>query len=182
MSSEFWRNLSSEFQATREDYHNLNAVWDCIWNKAIANWKLVETSAGAGKEFEALARRAGAELPNPESPDLMISWLEALRDYRRDPWQSYTVVQIVNGKQEEVFHRDGVIRQVFQVSSELCKALECEALQAEYEERQRNALKCRLRANNEIDNFDAKQIPLEPTGQAGTKAGRDAGGWIVRAG
>jgi hypothetical protein len=127
-SSQFWRERANEFQLI-PDCGTLRADGQySVGSGAVWMWRL----AGSASEFiqstfETLARRAAFELTDTNAPDLLISWLEAIRkegiNFRQTAGPEYVI---------------GTIEQVCKASVILCQKLEADALQAEFEEKQRN--------------------------------------------
>jgi hypothetical protein len=133
--SDFWRDLAEEIRPI-DPHQLLRADWHCVVKVGetaqATQWRLV----GAGRltrslqlEFEALARRGGAKI-HPLM-DSLTAWLEELRDHGFNVEHLPTAVES-NPDGVTVAHIDaGSIMQVCQVSVDLCKLLESQALETE---------------------------------------------------
>ena len=82
--------------------------------------------------FETLARRAATRLPNKRSPDLLIAWLEALREDGRDfrLCDSFPYELNDDGSKGATYII-GNIDRLCEASANFCRKLESAALQAE---------------------------------------------------
>ena len=117
-TSEFWRDLADQFQKLHETYGALR--YD--WLNSDAAWKFTGSASGSiRRRFEALAIRGASERASAGSTDLLITWLEALRH------EGYG---LQSGE-------TGSIYDVCEASANFCRTLESDALQAEFEEKQR---------------------------------------------
>ncbi len=128
--SDFWRDLAAQFQVLSSPYADVRAQWQHIVGSGVSgDWRL-GGDAPLRIQFEALARRAASELPTKQSSDLLVAWLEALREHGRDFrfWDSFPEGYII-----------GNIDRLCEASANFCRELESAALQAEFEEKQRNA-------------------------------------------
>lgn len=88
--------------------------------------------------FEALARRGAFESAPAGTPDLLVAWLEAIRkahiDFRADMIGTEEDAEGRKGMQ----YMFGTIDRLGEASAILCRKLEARAIQAEFEEKQRN--------------------------------------------
>jgi hypothetical protein len=137
VTSDFWRDLAVEFRAL-DPRGIIFARWDCVVKSGRPwQWQFIGGNPGLHSRFEALARRAASEMPNPEFSDLLLSWLEVLRKTSFDPIPNYYVEGNADGS-EGAHHITGVVAQICEASATLCNTLESEARQSEFEEKQRN--------------------------------------------
>ncbi len=143
-NSDFWRELAISFQsvtplyeftAYRQYYRELRYFLPTSTTEP--DWELQGTPAARG-EFDAMAKRGATMLTPSPTGDLAVAWLEAL-------WKEATEGPVRSGI--EILGKDhsgrltelrGKIDRVFQASSALCRKFESDALQTEFEERQRN--------------------------------------------
>ncbi len=118
-SSDFWRDLAAEFQRLPDGW-TLAAHWgDIVGSPAFGKWNITGTrSVVTG--FEALARRAAMGVAGANTGDLFEAWLEKLLD-------------------EGFGKKPASIVGLCKASEALCKKLESRALQAEFEEKKRDA-------------------------------------------
>jgi hypothetical protein len=120
------------------DSAKLRAEWDCPVGCKKVRWRLIGgIDGGPQARFEALARRAAFEIANPDYPDLLVAWLEALRENGWSEPGSYYDEQDADGS-EGLPHTVGTIALACEASANFCKTLESHAIQAEFEEKQRN--------------------------------------------
>lgn len=134
--SAFWRDLAEKFLALpdfRADGHYV------IGSGQPWAWQL----AGVASEyirsaFEALARRAAAAIAGGGAPDLLIVWLEELRKGSYNFSFSNQAYEVQPDGTEGPHYLMGSIHGVCHASATLCKKLEAEAVQAEFEAAQRN--------------------------------------------
>jgi hypothetical protein len=131
-NSVFWRNLASEFR-TLDPVGIVSARWTSVAGRP-TQWRLIGTVLLV-TEFESLARRGAFELAQSEYSDLLIAWLEALRQAALfDP--SY--ISPEPDDNDDPPHITDTIKAVCTVSASYCRLLESLALQSEFEEKQRN--------------------------------------------
>src|SRR5437588_184504 len=78
ITSGFWHTLAAEFRAL-PGAQTLRADWHCAVGGKRKSWKLVGGSGALHFQFEALARRAALQVADANTPDLLIEWLEAVR-------------------------------------------------------------------------------------------------------
>jgi hypothetical protein len=164
--SAFWRDLAEKFLALpdfRADGHYV------IGSGQPWAWQL----AGVASEyirsaFEALARRAAAALAGGGAPDLLIVWLEELRKGSYNFRFSNQAYEVQPDGTEGPHYLMGSIHGVCHASATLCKKLEAEAVQAEFEAAQRNNPKNwtqfrqqfeALKSMREIHDAPAERIP-----------------------
>jgi hypothetical protein len=76
--SELWRGLAEQFRTLPASCRMLRADrYYVVGSGEIGQWMLVGTTS-AMVRFEALARRAASEIPDPPTSDLLTAWLEVL--------------------------------------------------------------------------------------------------------
>jgi hypothetical protein len=63
----------------------LRAEWDYIVSGRMGRWQLIGGTSGLHSQFEALARRAAFELANADASDLLIAWLDELKQTSFQP-------------------------------------------------------------------------------------------------
>lgn len=102
-------------------------------------WQL---AGGAGEftreTFETLARRGAFESAPAGTTDLLVAWLEAIRKEHIN-FRSDQIATEVNGEgRDGLQYVLGTIDRVCEASAILCRKLEARAIQAEFEEKQRN--------------------------------------------
>lgn len=137
--SAFWRERAAEFQLV-PDYGTLRADGHYTVGSGRAwTWQL----AGGANEFirstfETLARRAAFELADAATPDLLVAWLEAIRKEHINFRSPQIATEVQPDGTEGPQYVLGTIEQVCNASVILCRKLESDALQAEFEEKQRN--------------------------------------------
>jgi hypothetical protein len=143
-NSDFWRELAISFQsvpplyeftAYRQYYMELRYFSPTSTTEP--DWKL-QGIPTARAEFDAMARRSATMLTPSPTGDLAMAWLEAL-------WKEATEGPVRLGIEISGKDRSGILTElrgkidyVFQASSALCRKFESDALQTEFEERQRN--------------------------------------------
>ena len=139
--SAFWRDLASQFQALHDFHGTLRFDWHYqIGSGAVGRWEPAGSASGSIRsQFESLARRAAVEIPNKETSDLLIAWLEALRQDRSNFSLGPYFIEKNEDGSEGAHHLTGSIYDVCEASANFCRALEGRALQAEFEETQRKA-------------------------------------------
>jgi hypothetical protein len=140
--SAFWRELAAQFllvpdyrgELRADGHYALGSGTRWIWQLAGGAGDFIRNS------FESLARNGARELAaaSAGTPDLLVFWLEALRldgsGFRYT--ESAIEVRPDDSKGPE-YHR-GTINSVIQASATLCKKLEAESIQIEFETDQRN--------------------------------------------
>jgi hypothetical protein len=159
--SEFWRKLASEFLASpdfRADGHYV------IGSGEPWTWQLAGVAADFIRgSFEALACRAASEIASSGNPYLLTAWLEELR-------KGHYNFQFTGEAQEEqpdgtkgLSYHMGSIHGVCRASATLCKKLEADAIQAEFEEKQRDNPKNWSEFRQRIEAFESvKAVMNEP--------------------
>jgi hypothetical protein len=132
--SAFWRDLAEKFLASpdfRADGHYV------IGSGEPWTWQLAGVAAEYIRAaFEALARRAASEIAVAGSPDLLTVWLEELRKGSYNFRISNQAHEVLPDGTEGPHYLMGSIHGVCQASATLCKKLENEAIQAEFEAEQ----------------------------------------------
>lgn len=77
--SDFWHDLAAEFRAL-PGCGAIRGDWDYTANGGRPyQWRFAGGDKALQARFEALARRAASEMPQPEYSDGLLSWLEAIR-------------------------------------------------------------------------------------------------------
>lgn len=130
--SDFWRELAANFQALSIPYSDLRADWTYVLKSGtLGEWRIVGDFTKRS-HFESLARRAAIRLPEKRSTDLLVAWLTALKEasfgFRM---MGVTTAEIGPN------YMMGSIALLCEVSANFCRKLESDALQAEFEEKQR---------------------------------------------
>lgn len=169
-NSDFWRDFAVQFQALSSPHADVRGTWQhIVGSGVIGDWRLGGDDT-LQIRFEALARRAASGLPIKRSLNLLVAWLEALREDGRNFrfWDSFPSGYVI-----------GNIDRLCEASANFCRKLESEALQAEFEEKQRNESNDQtlprspepqmpsrfkpLDENFQIIEFDGRQYELTPT-------------------
>ena len=127
-----WRSLAEQFQAAQSNLgDSLRAGWQHNVDTLEDHWTL-DGDRALQMRFEALAIRAAVLLPDKRSHNLRDAWLEALRrdghGFKRGA--SSSTEDRTGNKTSDVF---GEIDFLFQTSTDFCRRMESEALQAEYD-------------------------------------------------
>jgi hypothetical protein len=134
--SAFWRDLAEKFLASpnfRADGHYV------IGSGQPWTWQLAGVAAPYIRNaFEALARRAASEIADAGSHDLLIVWMEELRKGSYNFTISNQAHEVQPDGTEGPHYLMGSIYGVCQASATLCKKLEADAIQTEFETAQRN--------------------------------------------
>lgn len=159
--SAFWRDLAEKFLASpdfRADGHYV------IGSGEPWTWQLAGVAAEYIRSaFEALARRAASEIAGAGSPDLLIVWLEELRKGSYNFRFSNQAYEVQSDGTEGPHYLMGSIHGVCQASATLCKKLESEAIQAEFETEQRNNPRNWTPFHQQVAAFNKlKEISAEP--------------------
>jgi len=121
-----------------------SAFWRDLHDKFVAFQDRLRASGGATcltyKQFEVLAKRGASEIARPGTSNLLSVWLEAV--WKEDPdFRSLYLAKEVSSLAEfEQNFEIGTLDRMCQDSATFCKKLEDQALQAEFEEKQRNNL------------------------------------------
>ena len=167
---DFWHDLAAEFRALPGG-NTLRGDWDYTANSGRPyEWHFAEGTRALHARFEALARRAASEMPNPEYSDLLLSWLEALRKNCHQPGITNTYTDQNEDGSEGPVHVVGSLRNLCEESAIYCDQLESETRQKAFNEKQRNnprnwsGLQQDLeafRSLKEIRNQPAERIPEE---------------------
>jgi hypothetical protein len=130
-NSDFWRDFAVQFQALSSPHADVRGTWQhIVGSGVIGDWRLGGDDT-LQIRFEALARRAASGLPIKRSPNLLVAWLEALREDGRNFrfWDSFPSGYVI-----------GNIERLCEASANFCRKLESAALQAEFAEKQRNVV------------------------------------------
>jgi lambda repressor-like predicted transcriptional regulator len=166
--STFWRDLATQFQALHTPHRDIRADWQYkAGSMGIARWNIVGDPS-LKVQFEALARRAAIGIPNRRSQDLLVAWLEGARELA-------SRVGAVTTSFGNELNEDNSVRTAFQfgsidrlceASASMCKILESRALQAEFEENERNDPKNWSPLRQRFEAFKKlKQLYNEPPEQ-----------------
>ena len=102
------------------------------------NWQLkgVTTSDFIYSAFETLARRGAAEIASAGIPDLLVFWLEALRQDGSGFRFTGSGSEPTGDGSDKLHYLGGCIDRLCEVSARFCKKLEARALQTEFEAKQ----------------------------------------------
>lgn len=134
-NSDFWRSLADQFRALPREFSILRADRaSIVGSDGIGQWNLIGTTTHS-VQFEALARHAASQLPNPVSMDLLTAWLEALIKQGYARFNSEVITTSQNPDEMQI---TGGLYNLPELSANYCKMLESAALQTEFEEKQRN--------------------------------------------
>ena len=129
----FWADLAQEFRALHNRYPDLRADWHYRVNSGgPGEWRVSGAeSQTAVAQFEALARRAAAALPNPHGLELHINWLDQMRRtsdrFRFGRDDRFEQNPDGSGRVELL---EGTIVRVCEAAADFCLALEGDALEA----------------------------------------------------
>jgi hypothetical protein len=157
--SDFWRDLAKQFRALQHALGRLRAEWDYIVGSGgRGQWRLTGTDGGSVVEFEVLARRAAAGLSDAGSSDLVMVWLEVLKNRSGKFEYGRSSTEPAADGTAEVEHLAGVILRVCEASADYCSRVEGEALEAEFRGKQQNALATLDPKASEIGQFSADSI------------------------
>ncbi len=138
-SSDFWRQLAAKFHSIADSgmlradgwyLEGTNTPWD--W------WLEGGASDFICAAFGTLAKRGASELAAVGATDLLIGWLEALRQDGAGFRITGSSSELPIGGGERVHRLLGSIPRLCETSATFCKKLEARALQAEFKEKQRN--------------------------------------------
>jgi len=137
-NSDFWHDLAAEFRALPGG-NVLRGDWDYTANSGRPyQWRFAGGDKAIHTRFEALARRAASEMPNPEYSDLLLSWLEALRKNSHQPGIMGDYLEQNADGSDGPIHVVGSLHSLCEESAIYCDQLESDARQKEFEEKQRN--------------------------------------------
>jgi hypothetical protein len=136
-TSNFWRDLAVEFLAVPDSFGKLTANLRFADDNSVERfWWLDGASNYIGAAFETLARRGASEIAKEGTPDLLVFWLEALK-------QDGSSFQVMghgsdppDDGSERLHYEVGRISRLCETSANFCKKLEAQALQEEFEEKQ----------------------------------------------
>jgi DNA-binding XRE family transcriptional regulator len=137
-TSDFWQSLASQFQALHDFHGTLRFDWHYqVGGGAVGQWRPAGTASGSiCSHFESLARRAAVEIPNKETSDLLIAWLEALRQDGSNFIMGPYLIEKNEDGSEAAHYLTGSIYDACEASANFCRKLESRALQTEFEETQ----------------------------------------------
>jgi ribosome-binding protein aMBF1 (putative translation factor) len=136
--SDFWHDLAAEFRALPGG-SSLRGDWDYTANSGRPyQWRFAGANPATDVRFEALARRAASEMPNPKYSDALLSWLEAVRTNSHYPGTMDNYGEKNADGSEGPIHVLGSVQNLCEESAIYCNQLESDARQKEFEEKQRN--------------------------------------------
>jgi hypothetical protein len=139
--SAFWRALATEFRELPPECHVLRADRHYVVGSGkLGQWNITASTVTGRVRFEAVARRAGAEIADPSTrDDLLTVWLETLMAQSESGFRfgPLAIEQNPDGS-PGAQHMMGSIANVLEASANYCTILESNAVQAEFEEKQRN--------------------------------------------
>jgi hypothetical protein len=151
-NSDFWKSIAAEFRAL-DPNGGLRADWDYVVNSGRPyQWRFAGSQPSLDMRFEALARRAASEMPNPGYSDLLLSWLEALRKNSTQLGSDYYAE--TRRDQPDVEHVVGSVHRICEASADLCHKFESQALQQEFEEKRQNDPKNWSQFRQQYEAFD----------------------------
>jgi hypothetical protein len=138
-SSEFWRNLADQF-LTVPSGDMLRADGHYIVGSGVPwEWRITGSPSDfVQNTFESFARRGAFEIAPAGTPDLFIWWLEALRQERCGFRLAELFIENNTDGTPGKHHQTGSIDRLCESSVKLCRIFEARALQAEFDEKQRN--------------------------------------------
>jgi len=169
--SELWRGLAEQFRTLPASCRMLRADrYYVVGSGEIGQWMLVGTTS-AMVRFEALARRAASEIPDPPTSDLLTAWLEVLMKHGDSGFRFNPIATEENpdGSQGRQY-MTGSMHELPSVSANYCQTLESAAVQAEFEEKRRNDPRNwsqlrqqyeAFRSMKDVINEPAERIPEE---------------------
>lgn len=139
-NSEFWRDLAAQFLALPSPRSMLRADgYYVIGSGAPWTWELKGGASGLlCSAFDTLARRGASELANVDISDLLVVWLEALRQDGYGFRLTAPTTEIHEDGSEGPHYLRGCIDCLCEASAHLCNTLESDAIQTESKEKQRN--------------------------------------------
>jgi hypothetical protein len=172
-TSDLWRDLAAEFRALPGG-SALRGDWDYTSGRP-CQWRFAGTSPSIHTRFEALARRAACEMPNPKYSDSLLSWLEAIRENSAQPGTTSTYSEQYGDGSEGPVHVVGSLHNLCEESAIYCNRLESEARQREFEEKQRNNPKNWSQFRQMYEAFKrVKEVRQEPPERIPEEFVRDA--------
>jgi hypothetical protein len=174
-SSDFWHDRAAEFRALPGG-NSFRGDWDYTANSGRPyQWRFAEGNKAIHTRFEALARRAASEMPNPGYSDLLLSWLEVLRMNAREPGITNTYTEQNSDGSEGPVHVVGSLRNLCEESAIYCDQLESDARQKEFEEKQRNDPRNWSQFRQQYEAFRSmKELISEPAEQIPEEFARNA--------
>jgi hypothetical protein len=158
--STFWRSIADQFRALPIGFKMLRADrTSIVGSDRIGQWNLVGMTSHS-VQFEAIARHAAFELPNPVCFDLLTAWLEALIKQGLASFNSEVISASKNPDEMQV---TGSLYNLPELSANYCQMLESAALQNEFDEKQRNNPKNWSQFHQQYEAFKSmKEIINEP--------------------
>jgi len=159
-----WRELATQFRELPAACQMLRADRHYIVNTGgVGRWKLIGTISDIVR-FEALARRAGAELPSPVTHDLLTAWLEAVMAQGDSGFQFNPIATEMNADGTDgVQHMTGTMFKLPEASANFCAMQESWALQREYEKNFPNDPKNWSEFRHRVEAFESmKELGNEP--------------------
>jgi 23S rRNA U2552 (ribose-2'-O)-methylase RlmE/FtsJ len=143
-----------------------SVFWRDLHDKFVAFQDRLRASSGATcltyKQFEVLAKRGASEIAHPGTPNLLSVWLEAVWKEDPDFRSSFLAKEVSSLAEFEQNSEIGTLDSMCQSSATFCKKLEDQALQAEFEEKQRNIVGTITTAKSEPRSAKAKvhEVPM----------------------
>jgi hypothetical protein len=137
-----------------------SVFWRDLHDKFVAFQDRLRASSGATrltyKQLEVLAKRGASEIARPGTPNLLSVWLEAVRKEDPDFRTSYLAKEVSSLAEFEQNFEIGTLDSMCQASATFCKKLEDQALQAEFNEKERNVAGTNTTAKAEPQSVKAK--------------------------
>jgi hypothetical protein len=171
LDSDFWRELAAQFLNLYSGCDPLWAHWQHQLGSPVADdtWTRYGTALLLS-QFEPLARRGATRIAHEGISDLLHAWLDALR--RESINFEVLVAQPIKEPGGPSWMMGRIVR-LCEASANYCKKLESQAVQAEFEAKQRtestpereSQTAVRLRLLDEkyqVIEFDGRQYELTP--------------------
>jgi DNA-binding CsgD family transcriptional regulator len=134
-SSGDWRNLAEQFRAIPNGWAMM-AILNLNPERNGLRWELAG-ERGSLDEFRILAMRAGKEIANVFSNNLLDAWLNLLRERDFGFKAAQPVLGINRNGSGPRHYLPGTIYDLPRESVRLCRVLEASAMEAEFKEKQR---------------------------------------------
>ncbi len=162
--SETWHGLAEQFRALPADCRMLRADrYYEFGTGPVGQWTLVGT-ASSRIRFEALARRAASEIADPPTTDLLTAWLEVLMKEDDSEFRSNPIATEDNPDGSHRRHYvTGSMHELPTASANYCQTLESAALQAEFEEKQRDNPKNWSEFRQRVEAFESMKEVMDET-------------------
>jgi len=159
-----WRELAAEFRELPAACRLVRADrYYIVHTGGVGKWTLIGTISDVVR-FEALARRAGAELPSPVSHDLLTAWLEAVTMQGDSGFKPNPIATEKNPDGSDgLQYMTGSLHNLPEASATFCAMQESWALQAEYEKNRPNDPRNWSEFRQRIEAFESiKEVRNEP--------------------